>query len=139
MLKHITLVLAKLFIEGFKFGARKGAYRHAEACPCLACELNGLTRNSFLARKFRPAKVSRMSIKHLIRERGLKQAEIAGKLGVSEPTFSRWVNHGVPGDAVPRVAEVTGIPAAALRPDLAAAFGQHGTRAASEPAAPEAA
>jgi DNA-binding transcriptional regulator YdaS (Cro superfamily) len=48
---------------------------------------------------------------------------VAARLGVAHSTVLRWAERGVPPHRVADVARVTGIPAAELRPDLAAAFG----------------
>ena len=64
-----------------------------------------------------------MDLKALLKAAGAKQMDVAQKLGVSEPTMSRWVKNGIPAERVPDMARVTGIPAAKLRPDLAQAFG----------------
>jgi len=63
-----------------------------------------------------------MDLKALLKAAGTTQAGVALALGVSEPTLSRWVRKGVPAERVKDVAEITGIPAAQLRPDLAKAF-----------------
>ena len=51
-----------------------------------------------------------MDLKQTIREKGLRQRDIAGALGVSEATMSKWVNRDTP------------IPMGMIRP-LAAAIG----------------
>ena len=72
---------------------------------------------------FVPLKFLAMSIQQRLRESGRKQADIARALGVSEGTVSKWVAGAVPADRLADFAQVTGIPAAELRPDLAEAFG----------------
>ena len=56
-----------------------------------------------------------------VKEAGGPEA-VADKLGIKRRTLFVWRKHGIPGDRVPDVSRVTGIPAAELRPDLAAAF-----------------
>jgi DNA-binding transcriptional regulator YdaS (Cro superfamily) len=51
-------------------------------------------------------------------------AEMARKLGISSPAVSMW--RRVPMARVKSVARVSGVPAAELRPDMAAAFKAHG-------------
>lgn len=51
---------------------------------------------------------------------GLTQDGLAGKLGVSRTSVARWeTGRDIDIDLVPRVSEITGIPIAELRPDLA--------------------
>lgn len=51
----------------------------------------------------------------------LSQADLADLVDVSRPTVHRWEagDRKIDVDKLPRVVEVTGIPAAILRPDLA--------------------
>jgi DNA-binding transcriptional regulator YdaS (Cro superfamily) len=53
-------------------------------------------------------------------------AEMARKLGISSPAVSMW--HRVPWARVKSVARISGVPAAELRPDMAAAFKTHGEK-----------
>jgi transcriptional regulator with XRE-family HTH domain len=66
-----------------------------------------------------------LDIKATLRERGLRQKEIAARLGVSEPTFSVWAKamregqHArVPAEKAKRLADALGVPFATIRPDL---------------------
>ena len=71
-----------------------------------------------------------MDIRAALRERGHRQRDVAARLGVTEPTVSRWVAWArdretgvpIPADALPVLAEMTGMAPAALRPDLAKLF-----------------
>jgi DNA-binding transcriptional regulator YdaS (Cro superfamily) len=47
---------------------------------------------------------------------------LAERLGIARRTLFKWKREGVPAEAVALVSAATGIPAARLRPDLAAAF-----------------
>ena len=47
---------------------------------------------------------------------------LASQIGIARRTLFMWKAHGVPADRVVEVSAATGIPAAELRPDLAAAF-----------------
>lgn len=67
-----------------------------------------------------------MSIQQRLRESGVKQADIARELGVSEGTVSKWLAGLLPADRLADFARVTGIPAAELRPDLARVFAAEG-------------
>jgi transcriptional regulator with XRE-family HTH domain len=42
-----------------------------------------------------------MDLKQAIRDKGLRQRDIAATLGVSEPTMSRWINRSA--DVSPRM------------------------------------
>lgn len=55
-------------------------------------------------------------------EHGLSRRDLADKLDVSRMTVWRWEagERSIDEEKLPRVAEVTGIPRAELRPDLAA-------------------
>lgn len=63
-----------------------------------------------------------MDAQQLIRSAGIKQTDIASALGVSDATVTRWVRTGFPSDRLAEVVAITNIPAAQLRPDLAALF-----------------
>lgn len=71
-----------------------------------------------------------MDIRAALRSNGHRQRDVAARLGVTEPTVSRWIawarDHEtgvpIPADALPVLAEMTGIPATELRPDLARVF-----------------
>lgn len=56
-----------------------------------------------------------------MREAGGADA-LAEKLGIKRRTLFNWKSEGVPAERVAAVSAATGIPAAELRPDLAAAF-----------------
>ena len=71
-----------------------------------------------------------MDVQHLIKASGTKQVALAKVLNVSEATVTRWVKGGIPADRLAAVSAATGIPAAELRPDLAAAFSTEPARAA---------
>lgn len=47
---------------------------------------------------------------------------LAAQIGIHRRTLFLWKSRGVPAERVPAVSAATGIPAAELRPDLAAAF-----------------
>jgi DNA-binding transcriptional regulator YdaS (Cro superfamily) len=47
---------------------------------------------------------------------------LAGRLGIARRTLFLWRSNGVPAERVIAISAATGIPAAELRPDLAAAF-----------------
>ena len=57
-----------------------------------------------------------------LKNRGLKQIDLARKLGTDKGTVSRWVRNGVPPERLAAVEEVTGIAPHDLRPDLASIF-----------------
>lgn len=62
-----------------------------------------------------------MDLSSYLNRRGAVSA-LADALGVAHTTVMRWRDGTVPADRVAEVARVTGIPAAKLRPDLAATF-----------------
>ena len=55
-----------------------------------------------------------MRLQELIRKSGLKQRDVAGALGMSEPTISRWATGAtnVPSHMIRPLAEVLGVSAA---------------------------
>ena len=57
--------------------------------------------------------------------KGLSQAALARKVGVHRITVTRWELgvQQIDPDQLAKIARVTGIPAALLRPDLAKVFG----------------
>lgn len=71
-----------------------------------------------------------MKLRSLLREKGLTQADLAEKVGVSPTTVSHWVTwlqdrqrgRPVGPEHLADVVRVSGIPAKTWRPDLAAAF-----------------
>ena len=65
---------------------------------------------------------------HLLRQQRGLMAKVAQELGVTRAAVATWQR--IPADRLGDVARITGIPAAELRPDLAAAFAQPGQAAA---------
>ena len=71
-----------------------------------------------------------MDIRTALLERGHRQRDVAERLAVEESTVSRWFAWSrdnatgvpIPPEALPVLAEMSGIPAAELRPDLARLF-----------------
>ena len=63
-----------------------------------------------------------MKTKHLIVKAGITQLALAEKIGVHETTVGKWLARRIPAERVADVSAATGIPAADLRPDLAATF-----------------
>ena len=63
-----------------------------------------------------------MKTKHLIVKSGLSQRALAQAIGVSDAVISKWLARRIPAERVADVSAATGIPAAELRPDLAATF-----------------
>ena len=66
-----------------------------------------------------------MKLRTYLREQGRgSAAALARDMGVSEVNVSRWANGRAKpeGKNLVKLVELTGIPAAELRPDLAAAF-----------------
>jgi len=59
---------------------------------------------------------------HLLRQQRGLMAKVAQELGVTRAAVATWQR--IPADRLGDVARITGIPAAELRPDLAAAFAQ---------------
>lgn len=67
--------------------------------------------------------MSTKNFTQLLSEKGVKPVAVAVALGVDKSTVSRWCNGlPIPTDKLKAVSEVTGIPVADLRPDLAAIF-----------------
>lgn len=58
----------------------------------------------------------------LLRDKDMSRSGLALKLKINKATVTRWAQRGVPPERVDEVAAATGIPAEALRPDLAAMF-----------------
>ncbi len=52
---------------------------------------------------------------------------LAKRLGIKRRTLFNWKRDGVPAEVLAEVSRATGIPAARLRPDLAAAFAEADT------------
>lgn len=69
-----------------------------------------------------------MTFPDLISKRGAAVL-IADAMGVSHSTVMRWARRRIPLARVPELARVTGIPAAKLRPDVAALLGKRKGRA----------
>jgi len=71
-----------------------------------------------------------MDIRSALRQHGHRQRDVAARLGVTEPTVSRWfawardnrVGVPIPAAALPVLSEMTGFAPADLRPDLASAL-----------------
>lgn len=63
-----------------------------------------------------------MSLAVLLKNRGMKQIDLARKIHTDKGTVSRWVKNGVPPERLSAVAEATGIAPHDLRPDLASIF-----------------
>ncbi len=68
-----------------------------------------------------------MDVQSLIKAAGKRQSDVAAAVRVSQGTMSKWVRLGIPAARVIEVSRATGIPAARLRPDLAAAFAEADT------------
>ena len=66
--------------------------------------------------------MNRPDLKALLRDRDMKLVDLARLVEVDKATITRWALKEIPTDRVDEVARKTGIPAAALRPDLAALF-----------------
>lgn len=64
-----------------------------------------------------------MTLKELLALRGMKMIDLATAVGVDKATITRWSKSKIPADRVSEVERATGIPASALRPDLASVFG----------------
>jgi len=62
------------------------------------------------------------SLAVLLKSRGLKQIDLARRLGVDKGTVSRWDRNGVPADRLSAIEEKAGIPPHEVRPDLASIF-----------------
>lgn len=61
-------------------------------------------------------------LQRLLHSRDLRLVDLARRLKVDKATVTRWARSEVPADRVGDVVRETGIPAAELRPDLAAVF-----------------
>ena len=68
----------------------------------------------------------------LLKNRGMKQVDLARKLGVDKGTVSRWEHNGVPPDRLAAIEEATGIAPHDLRPDLASIFSKGLSDASAE-------
>ena len=53
------------------------------------------------------------TLQSLLRDRGLKQRDLADALGVSEPSVSRWANRDadIPAKHIQAIADFLGVPA----------------------------
>lgn len=60
------------------------------------------------------------SIAHALKERGLRQQDLANELGVDKSRVSRWVSNAdpIPPQHVLRVEKLTGVSRHDLRPDV---------------------
>jgi DNA-binding transcriptional regulator YdaS (Cro superfamily) len=63
-----------------------------------------------------------MTLSDYLRQPGVTAVGLAARLGVDHSRVLRWAKGAVPAERVASVSAATGIPAAELRPDLAAAF-----------------
>jgi len=63
-----------------------------------------------------------MTLAEYLKQPGVTAFGLAARLGVHHSMVIRWAQRQVPAARLPAVSAVTGIPAAKLRPDLAAAF-----------------
>jgi DNA-binding transcriptional regulator YdaS (Cro superfamily) len=66
------------------------------------------------------------TIKELLRDRGLKAADLARHLSVNKATVSRWGKNRIPAERVLDVERVTGISRSELRPDIYPAIQHQG-------------
>lgn len=67
----------------------------------------------------------KLDIKARLRERGLRQKEVAARLGVSEPTMSAWIkavkvgeHTRIPAEQARPLAKLLEVPPGDIRPDL---------------------
>ncbi len=60
----------------------------------------------------------KVNLPHLLKEKGIRQAELARKLDLDRATITRWVQHEVPLVRVLQIEEATGITREELRPDF---------------------
>lgn len=70
-----------------------------------------------------------MDLTSYLSQKGITAVALGEKLGVSHSTILRWADGKVPvpAERVAAVSRATGIPAATLRPDLAAVFAEPAT------------
>lgn len=66
------------------------------------------------------------TLTELLRNRGLRLADVARSLSVDKSTVTRWAKSQVPSERIEQVSKATGIPANELRPDLASVFTKSG-------------
>lgn len=64
---------------------------------------------------------------------GVVPAKVAAELEIDRVTLWRWAASGVPAKRLSDAARITGIPAAVLRPDIAAHFASKPKRRATSP------
>lgn len=62
------------------------------------------------------------ALRTYLKKPGVRPTKVASELEIDRVTLWRWASSGVPEKRLSDVAKVTGLPAAALRPDLAAHF-----------------
>jgi DNA-binding transcriptional regulator YdaS (Cro superfamily) len=62
--------------------------------------------------------MSKIDLHKLLSERGLNFSRVANDLSVDRSTVTRWAKRKVPAERVNDLANVTGIPAHELRPDI---------------------
>ena len=72
--------------------------------------------------RLRVVQLSGMDLVTLLKNRGMRPADLARALRVDKGTVSRWSKKGVPSDRLEEVEKVTGILACDIRPDLARVF-----------------
>lgn len=60
----------------------------------------------------------RTSLAEALKERGLRQQDLARELGVDKSRVSRWVRDQIPPQHVLRVEKLTGVSRHRLRPDV---------------------
>lgn len=71
-----------------------------------------------------------MTLSDYLKKPGVTAVGLAARLGVDHSRVLRWAKGRIPAERLPAVSAATGIPAAELRPDLAAAFSTESARAA---------
>lgn len=65
-----------------------------------------------------------MTLREYLKQPGVTAIGLAAQVGVDHSRVLRWAKGAVPAERVAAVSRATGIPAATLRPDLAAAFAE---------------
>jgi len=61
-------------------------------------------------------------LKDQMEKAGITQVSLAAHCGVSQPTVSNWLKHGVSLDHIEKVSKFTGLSPKELRPDTAKLF-----------------
>lgn len=62
--------------------------------------------------------MSDLSFQKLLEKSGIKQSELARKLGVNKSTVALWILRRIPAERVIEIERETGIPRGELRPDI---------------------